>query len=44
MNIYETPKLLAEYLLFHYGQDQEVLPWSFGPKDALVARPVEWNG
>jgi len=35
MNIYETPKLLAEYLLFHYGTAQEVLPWDFGPKDAL---------
>ena len=35
MNIYETPKLLGEYLLFHYGKDEEVLPWSFGPKDAL---------
>lgn len=35
MNIYETPKLLAEYLLFHYGTDDEVLPWAFGPKNAL---------
>ncbi len=35
MNIYETPKLLAEYLLFHYGTEHEVLPWDFGPKDAL---------
>ena len=35
MNIYETPKLLAEYLLFHYGTEQEVLPWDFGPKGAL---------
>ena len=35
MNIYETPKLLAEYLLFHYGKDEEILPWNFGPKDAL---------
>ena len=35
MNIYETPKLLAEYLLFHYGKDHEVLPWEFGPKSAL---------
>ena len=35
MNIYETPKLLAEYLLFHYGADEEVLPWGFGPRDAL---------
>ena len=35
MNIYETPKLLSEYLLFHYGADKEVLPWTFGPKEAL---------
>lgn len=35
MNIYETPKLLSEYLLFHYGADDEVLPWAFGPKEAL---------
>jgi putative 4-mercaptohistidine N1-methyltranferase len=35
VNLYETPKLLAEYLLFHYGTDDEVLPWPFGPKEAL---------
>lgn len=35
MNPYETPKLLAEYLLFHYGTEDEILPWGFGPKDAL---------
>ncbi|MFZ4766104.1 MAG: methyltransferase domain-containing protein [Roseimicrobium sp.] len=35
MNMYETPRLLAEYLLFHYGADQEVLPWEFGPREAL---------
>ncbi len=34
-NLYETPKLLAKYLLFHYGADEEVLPWTFGPKEAL---------
>jgi putative 4-mercaptohistidine N1-methyltranferase len=34
-NLYETPKLLAEYLLFHYGKDEEVLPWTFGPQEAL---------
>ena len=26
MNIYETDKLLAEYLLFHYGSADEILP------------------
>lgn len=35
MNIYETPRLVAEYLLFHYGEDADILPWSFGPADAL---------
>lgn len=35
MNIYETERLLDEYLLFHYGEDDEVLPWAFGPREAL---------
>jgi putative 4-mercaptohistidine N1-methyltranferase len=35
MSVYESPKLLAEYLLFHYGTEEEVLPWALGPKDAL---------
>lgn len=35
MNIYETDKLLGEYLLFHYGTADEVLPWAFGPREAL---------
>lgn len=34
-NIYETDRLLNEYLLFHYGSPAEVLPWDFGPADAL---------
>jgi SAM-dependent methyltransferase len=32
---YETAKALSEYLLFHYGKPEEVLPWDFGPSDAL---------
>ena len=32
---YEAADTLSEYLLFHYGTDQEVLPWSFGPVDSL---------
>ena len=32
---YETTKALSEYLLFHYGKPGEVLPWDFGPGDAL---------
>jgi len=35
MNIYETDKLLAEYLLFHYATAEEILPWEFGPREAL---------
>ena len=35
MSVYESDKLLAEYLLFHYGTDAEVLPYDFGPREAL---------
>jgi putative 4-mercaptohistidine N1-methyltranferase len=35
MNPYETDKLLSEYLLFHYGEPEEVLPWPDGPWNAL---------
>jgi len=34
-NIYETRKLIDEYLLFHYGSADEVMPWTFGPREAL---------
>ena len=34
-NVYESQKLLNEYLVFHYGSPIEVLKWDFGPKDAL---------
>ena len=37
--IYESPKLLAEYLLFHYGSAEEILPpgrdWPDGMRQAL---------
>lgn len=33
---YETAELLHQYLLFHYGESGEQLPWAFGPKDALA--------
>ena len=37
--IYETDKLLAEYLLFHYGLPEEILPGSHsvpaGMREAL---------
>ncbi len=32
---YETDRAVSEYLLFHYGQDSEALPYGHGPKDAL---------
>lgn len=35
MNIYESERLLAEYLLFHFGSAEEVLPYESGPRDAL---------
>ena len=35
MNIYETDKLLAEYLLFHFGTPEEVLPYAGGSRAAL---------
>jgi putative 4-mercaptohistidine N1-methyltranferase len=35
MNPYETEKLLAEYLLFHYGTEQEILPERYGGVEAL---------
>ena len=34
-NIYEEERLVREYLLFHYGDPDEVLPWKHGPRDAL---------
>jgi len=32
---YETERALAEYLLFHYGTPAQILPWPFGPTNAL---------
>ena len=34
-NVYETGKLIGEYLIFHYGTEDELLPYGFGPKDSL---------
>jgi len=34
-NIYETDRLVREYLLFHYGTAEQILPWPDGPSDAL---------
>ena len=33
--MYETDRLVAEYLLFHYGTPEDVMPWDFGPRDAV---------
>jgi putative 4-mercaptohistidine N1-methyltranferase len=35
MNIYETDQLLAQYLLFHYGAAEEILPYPSAPREAL---------
>ncbi len=32
---YESERGLGEYLLFHYGAAEEILPYAFGPKEAL---------
>lgn len=32
---YESRELLHQYLLFHYGEAQEQLPWEFGPVSGL---------
>lgn len=34
-NYYESNQVLQEYLLFHYGKAEELMPWSFGPKSGL---------
>ncbi len=34
-NPYEDSKVLGEYLLFHYGRDEDLMPWDFGPGNGL---------
>ncbi len=47
-DVYESAKLVGEYLLFHYGADEEILPesgnWPAGMKEALgfAVRTVKW--
>jgi SAM-dependent methyltransferase len=45
-NIYETPRLVAEYLLFHYGTGAQILPAGApaGMEEALdfACRTVRW--
>lgn len=33
-NIYETRRLVEEYLLFHYGESEDLLDWASGPVEA----------
>ena len=39
-NLYETDQALSEYLLMHYGTDAELMPWPFGPADAIGFQAV----
>jgi putative 4-mercaptohistidine N1-methyltranferase len=32
---YETDEILQQYLLFHYGEPKDLLPWEFGPREAV---------
>ena len=34
-NAYETEKRLGEYLILHFGNADQLLPFGLGPKDAL---------
>ncbi|CAL1532145.1 unnamed protein product [Lymnaea stagnalis] len=34
-DVYESKKLLSEYLVFHFGTPDQLLPFQFGPKDSL---------
>ena len=33
-NPYESPDLLGEYMLFHYGSAADLMPWPAGPSEA----------
>jgi putative 4-mercaptohistidine N1-methyltranferase len=35
LSFYESDQALSEYLLFHYGSRDQILPFPFGPSDAL---------
>ena len=32
---YESDELLHQYLLFHYGEAEDQIPWEFGPQNGL---------
>lgn len=46
---YESNQLLGEYLLFHYGEAERLLPWADGPRAGLdfprrcVEETVDWD-
>jgi putative 4-mercaptohistidine N1-methyltranferase len=33
--IYESSRAVSEYIQFHFGEPTDLMPYSFGPKDAL---------
>lgn len=33
--VYETHKAVSEYLMFHFGADDDILPYPNGPREAL---------
>lgn len=33
--VYESTRAVHEYLLLHFGDPEVLMPYSFGPKDAL---------
>ena len=47
--VYESDRSLGEYLLFHYGSDDEQFPWQEGPGEALgfprrsVEELIDWE-
>ena len=43
--MYETPKAVDEYLLFHYAEDKELMPYKGGPTvTSLPPRPAQRPG
>ena len=39
-NVYETEKLIGEYLIFHFGKPDELLPYGFGPNHCILIHPI----
>ena len=39
-NVYESDRALRDYLLFHYGDPTEILPWDLGPGDGALVYPA----